>query len=212
MKTGMLAAETIVEALSEEDVSDASLSRFELKVAESWVAEELRQSRNIHQGFEHGLYAGLANAGLSLLTNGRGLRDGMRMKAGHARMKKVTEVHGPDPKPFAREKYDGEKTFTRLDDIYASGTQHEEDQPPHLLVSDTEICRTRCAEEYGNPCTRFCPAEVYEMEEDPERGGMRLRINAGNCVHCKTCDIMDPYEIIDWTVPEGGGGPRYRKL
>jgi len=208
----MLAAETILDALKEDDVSGSSLGRFEERVRESWVAEELRKSRNIHQGFERGLLPGLLNAGLVLATNGRGLSDGMTMKAGHERMRTVAAVHGKSAKPFARAKYDGGKTFSRLDDVYASGTQHEEDQPPHLVVADPDVCRTTCAEEYDNPCTRFCPAEVYEMEEDPERGGKRLRINAGNCVHCKTCDIMDPYQIIDWTVPEGGGGPRYRKL
>ena len=82
----------------------------------------------------------------------------------------------------------------------------------HLHVVDTEICSTRCAEEYGNPCQRFCPAAVYEMVEDPAAGRKRLQINFTNCVHCKTCDIMDPYQIINWTPPEGGGGPNYKLM
>jgi electron-transferring-flavoprotein dehydrogenase len=85
------------------------------------------------------------------------------------------------------------------------------DQPVHLRVLDTSICITRCAEEYGNPCTRFCPVGVYEMVDDGA-GGRRLHINASNCVHCKACDIKDPYQIIDWVTPEGGSGPNYQTL
>ena len=109
-------------------------------------------------------------------------------------------------------KPDGRLTFDRVTDVYHSGTKHEENQPAHLLVSDTEVCRTRCAEEYGNPCQYFCPAAVYEMVPDEIGQGRRLQINFANCVHCKTCDIADPYQIITWTTPEGGGGPRYRFL
>jgi electron-transferring-flavoprotein dehydrogenase len=95
-----------------------------------------------------------------------------------------------------------------LTNVHYSGTRHSEDQPSHLIVHDLDICRTRCTVEYGNPCTRFCPANVYEMVDDG-KGGRKLHINASNCVHCKTCDIMDPYQIIDWVPPEGGEGPQY---
>ena len=94
--------------------------------------------------------------------------------------------------------------------VYHSGTRHEEDQPCHLHVLDTSICVGRCVQEYGNPCQYFCPAAVYEMTE--EKGVRRLKINASNCVHCKTCDIADPYQIIDWVPPEGGGGPNYEGM
>ena len=96
--------------------------------------------------------------------------------------------------------------FDKLTDLYQSGTQHEEDQPVHLLVADPEVCRTRCREEYGNPCQHFCPANVYEMVPDEERGGVKLQINASNCVHCKTCDIVDPYAIITGCRPRVGAG------
>ena len=102
-------------------------------------------------------------------------------------------------------------THDRLTDVFHSGTRHDEDQPVHLLVRDTDICETRCAEEYGNPCQFFCPAAGYEMVSK-DGGGQRLQINASNCVHCKTCDIMDPYQIITWVPPEGGSGPEYVKL
>ncbi len=212
MKSGMLAAETVFSALKAGDTGQASLATFRDRVEASWIAEELRASRNIHQGFDGGMWKGLANALLSLLTKGRGFADRMPLVPGHARMRMVAERHGTNPPPFVRDRYDGVLTFDRLTDLYESGTKHEEDQPVHLVVADTDVCRTRCVTEYANPCTRFCPAEVYEMEDDPVRGGKRLKINAGNCVHCKTCDIMDPYQIINWVTPEGGGGPRYAGL
>jgi electron-transferring-flavoprotein dehydrogenase len=107
-------------------------------------------------------------------------------------------------------KGDGKLTFDKLTDVYHSGTKHEEDQPSHLVVHDTNICATRCTVEFGNPCQNFCPASVYEMEDAADvPGGKQLRLNASNCVHCKTCDVMDPYQIITWVPPEGGGGPNY---
>ena len=95
--------------------------------------------------------------------------------------------------------------------VALAGSAHEVDQPHHLLVADTDLCATTCTEEYGNPCQNFCPANVYEMVDDGA-SGKRLQINAANCVHCKACDIKDPYQIIDWTTPEGGSGPIYQSL
>ena len=90
---------------------------------------------------------------------------------------------------------------------------HEEDQPCHLVVSSPDLCSTQCVEEFGNPCQHFCPAAVYEMEEKADaKHGIDLKINASNCVHCKTCDILDPYQVINWVTPEGGGGPNYTNL
>jgi electron-transferring-flavoprotein dehydrogenase len=102
-------------------------------------------------------------------------------------------------------------TFDRLTDVYNSGTIHEEDQPSHLKVADTNICRDRCTVEYGNPCAYFCPAKVYEPMFEKTNGAVegRLQINFTNCVHCKTCDIADPYQIITWVPPQGGEGPVY---
>jgi electron-transferring-flavoprotein dehydrogenase len=168
--------------------------------------------RNFHQGFEHGLYAGMLHTGAQMVLGGRDpLGDRLKSVAGHERMRKLAEAH-PNGKPAAP-KYDGKLTFDKLADVYASGTIHEEDQPTHLVVADTNVCATRCREEYGNPCQHFCPASVYEMVPDEAKpGALKLRINASNCVHCKTCDIADPYQIITWTTPEGGGGPDYKGL
>ena len=109
-----------------------------------------------------------------------------------------------DPAPV----YDGKITFGKLEDDFHSGTAHEEDQPPHLQILKPDICHPRCTNEFGNPCRHFCPAAVYEMV-DGAQGRLKLQINASNCLHCKACDIMDPYEIIRWVPPEGGGGPSY---
>jgi len=206
IKSGMLAAETIVDAMRANDFSAAKLSAFRRKLDESWIGRELRSVRNFHQSFQHGLWRGLAHTAVQFVTGGRGLIDPMRMPAGYTQYHKLDGA-GPAP---ARFKGDGVLTFDRLTDVYHSGTRHEEDQPYHLHVLDMSICVNRCVVEYGNPCQYFCPAAVYEMVE--EKGGRRLKINFSNCVHCKTCDVADPYQIIDWVPPEGGGGPNYEGM
>jgi electron-transferring-flavoprotein dehydrogenase len=139
----------------------------------------------------------------------------MPAHAGYERMCKIDDYYRdgrPDPDaPVRPAKIDRQLTFDRLTNVHFSGTRHAEDQPSHLIVHDADICSTRCRTEYGNPCTRFCPANVYEMVEGAD-GVKRLQINPSNCVHCKTCDIMDPYQIIDWVPPEGGGGPQYEGM
>jgi electron-transferring-flavoprotein dehydrogenase len=206
IKSGMLAAETVFEALKSGDASSKTLSAFPRKVEQSWIKKELWPVRNFHQGFHHGLYAGLFHAGLQFVTGGRGLIDPMRTRAGHEEYHKLNGS-GAAPERF---KGDGTLTFDRLTDVYHSGTRHEEDQPCHLVVADLNVCATKCVTEYGNPCQYFCPAAVYEMVQ--EKGQLRLKINASNCVHCKTCDIADPYQIITWVPPEGGGGPNYEGM
>jgi len=214
MKSGMLAAETLFECLLARDFSKERLAGYEKRVESSWAATELKAVRNFHQGFDHGMWAGMFNVGVGMVTGGRDylLRDRAPGHAGHTRMRRLSETH-PNGKP-APIKYDGTLTFDKLADVYLSGTQHDEDQPVHLVVADTSICATKCRTEYGNPCQHFCPASVYEMVADTEKGdgALKLHINASNCVHCKTCDIADPYQIITWVTPEGGGGPDYKNL
>ena len=206
IKSGMLAAETIFEALRAGDTSAKMLAGFQKKVDESWIKQELWAVRNFHQSFRHGLWAGLFHTALQFVTGGRGLIDPMHAGPGHEAYGKLDGGGGPTE----RFKGDGVVTFDRLTDVYHSGTRHEEDQPCHLVVADPNICVTRCVREYGNPCQYFCPAAVYEMVR--EKDELRLKINASNCVHCKTCDIADPYQIINWVVPEGGGGPNYEGM
>jgi electron-transferring-flavoprotein dehydrogenase len=215
MQTGMFAAETAFDAIAAGDTSAARLKKYADLIDASDVRRELYPVRNVHQAFGHGLVPGLAFAGLSLVSGGWWIRDPMPAHAGHERIAKMAEYYRdgrPDPDSTVNPvKVDRQLTFDRLTNVHFSGTRHTEDQPSHLIVHDTDICRTRCREEYGNPCTRFCPANVYEMV-DAGDGTKRLQINASNCVHCKTCDIMDPYQIIDWVPPEGGGGPNYEGM
>ncbi len=215
IKTGMLAAETIFEGLLQGELSGEALARYTEKIEESWVREEMWEVRNFHQAFDHGLVAGMLQAGLGMMTNGRGfgLFNRLRSHPGHERMMALNGNGAgkfSTPEPVAK---DGKLTFDKLADVYNSGTSHDEDQPVHLRVADTDLCIYQCAVEYNNPCQRFCPAGVYEMVHEADSPtGQRLQINASNCVHCKTCDIMDPYGIITWVPPEGGGGPSYGKM
>jgi electron-transferring-flavoprotein dehydrogenase len=206
MKSGMLAADVILEALSKNDTSAAALGAFDARWQSSWIHDELWKVRNFHQAFDGGFWRGLCHAALQQMTGGRGVHARYPTHAGHARMKRLSDLPRPAGEPF---KADGKLTFDKLSDVYHSATHHEEDQPSHLRIADFSICNDRCAREYGNPCQYFCPAAVYEMEEAPGGAGKRLKLNPSNCVHCKTCDIADPYQIITWVPPEGGGGPHY---
>jgi len=209
IKSGMLAAETIYEALCAGDTSAAKLAAYSAKLDASWIKTELWEVRNFHQAFSHGLWSGLAKSAVQFVSGGRGFTDPLRAKAGYEEYTKLNR--GPElVDQSTRFKGDGVITFDRLTDVYHSGTRHEEDQPCHLVVTEPNICVDRCVREYGNPCQYFCPAAVYEM--GMEKGSARLKINFSNCVHCKTCDIADPYQIIEWKVPEAGGGPNYEGM
>ena len=209
IKSGMLAAETIYDALCAGDTSAAKLSAYQQKIEKSWIKQELWAVRNVHQGFHDGFLMGMVNTALQMVTGGRGLVDPMRSEAGY---KEYENLHRERVlvDQSTRFKGDGKLTFDRLTDVYHSGTRHDEDQPCHLLVLEPNICGDRCVREFGNPCQYFCPAAVYEMVTD--KGAPKLKINAANCVHCKTCDIADPYQIIQWVPPEGGGGPNYEGM
>jgi electron-transferring-flavoprotein dehydrogenase len=215
MKSGMLAAEATLDALLADDFSEARLRGYEVRFESSWAKEELWLQRNFHQGFENGLLLGMLNAGLSMFTKGRGfgIQNRLESHAGHERMERIQRYFGSDdPHPPEKIKFDNTYLFDKVTDVYYGGVTHEENQPPHLLIADTEVCITRCTEEYGNPCLHFCPAYVYEPRETPDGRGRVPFLNFTNCFHCKTCDIMDPYQVITWVPPEGGGGPDYKKM
>jgi len=213
IKSGMLAAETAFEALTKDDSSAATLRNYQSRVESSWIKEELWQVRNMHQGFEKGFLAGMFNTGLQMISGGRGLHTRYPSTPGYEHMEKLryTDPSGAEePQNLGPAKGDGKLTFDKLTDLYHSGTKHEEDQPAHLVIHDTNICNSRCVREFGSPCQNFCPANVYEMVDDASQPfGKRISLNPSNCVHCKTCDIQDPYQIITWVPPEGGGGPNY---
>jgi electron-transferring-flavoprotein dehydrogenase len=215
IKSGMLAAETAFHALLNEDYSANQLQEYEALFEASWAREELWAQRNFHQAFEHGQLAGMFNAGIGMFTGGRGFGVVNRLEghAGHEAMERIQRYFGADdPHPPHKMKYDGTYTFDKVTNVYHGGVIHEENQPPHLLIADTEVCITRCTEEYGNPCLHFCPAQVYEPQPTADGRGKVPFLNFTNCFHCKTCDIMDPYQVITWVPPEGGGGPDYKKL
>jgi electron-transferring-flavoprotein dehydrogenase len=210
IKSGMLAAETAFESMRVGDNSSTALAAYQSRVEGSWIKEELYPVRNFHQGFEQGLWSGLAHSAIQQVLGGRNLGPDSTNHAGYHNMRPLDAI---GRSTYGREatlgpaKNDGKLSFDKLTDVYYSGTRHEDDQPVHLVIRDMDICNHRCVQEFGNPCQHFCPAAVYEMVEGAE--GKQLHINFANCVHCKTCDIMDPYQVITWVPPEGGGGPNY---
>ena len=201
IRSGMLAAEHLVG-------SQLRAEGFDAKLRNSDAMAELRTVRNIKPGFKRGLWFGMLNAAWETVTGGRSPWT-LKNTADWSSLHKLGEYEAPK-----RDYVD--RTLAprdRLASVYFATTEHDEDQPVHLKVADTDICAGRCVVEYDNPCTRFCPAAVYEMVPDADAPhGKRLQINAANCVHCKTCDIKDPYEIITWVTPEGGSGPNYQNL
>jgi electron-transferring-flavoprotein dehydrogenase len=214
IKSGMLAAETAFDGLLKNDSSAAILGKLQGRVESSWIREELWPVRNFHQGFKNGMVAGMFNTALQTVLNG-GPYNRVPSHDGYQNLKPLAKLPGngsggPEAQLLGPAKGDGKLTFDKLTDLYHSGTKHEEDQPAHLLIHDTNICNDRCVKEFGSPCQNFCPANVYEMVDDSAAPhGKRISLNAANCVHCKTCDIQDPYQIITWVPPEGGGGPNY---
>jgi electron-transferring-flavoprotein dehydrogenase len=208
MKSAMLAAEAAFEAIAN-DRSSNLLDAYPAALHKSWVAKELKLVRNAQPAVAHWggtfgtLYAGfdmwLGQLGLSLPWT-------LRNRPDHASLKPKKEA-----KPIEYPKADGVLTFDRLTSVFVSNTNHEEDQPVHLTLKDADIPTAINLPVYAGPEQRYCPAGVYEFV-DGEDGESRLQINAQNCVHCKTCDIKDPTQNINWVTPEGGGGPNYPNM
>ncbi|HQT46162.1 MAG: electron transfer flavoprotein-ubiquinone oxidoreductase [Acidocella sp. 20-63-7] len=202
MKSGMVAAEAIAAALAGD--RPAEVISYATMLEASWVWPELRQVRNIRPAFaKWGLFGGLINAALETYI--------FRGKApwtfkNHSDHKELSKAK--DAAPIAYPKPDGKRTFDRLSSVFLSNTNHEENQPAHLKLLDPSKAISINYNEYASPETRYCPAGVYEIIGE-ELGNPQLQINAQNCVHCKTCDIKDPTQNINWEVPEGGGGPNY---
>ena len=208
MKSGMMAAETIAKAIADGRASD-ELSEYKATFENSWVYEELHQQRNFGPAqHKFGNLLGSAFAFVDLnIFNGKlpfTMRD---TTPDHDTLKPADQCKKIDyPKP------DGKLTFNKLDSVFLSNTNHEEDQPCHLQLKDPSIPIEYNLPKYNEPAQRYCPAGVYEVVTDEESGDKRFQINAQNCVHCKTCDIKDPAQNINWTVPEGGGGPNYPNM
>ncbi len=199
IRSGSLAAEHLAEA--------GAPAGFDARWRASPGGQELKAVRNFKPAFKRGLWFGMANSALEVITGGRTPWTLRNRVADYQRMEQLAGYASP-------ERHWSERTLPprdRLASVFFASTTHDENQPAHLKILDPTICAERCTREYGNPCERFCPANVYEMIDDGQ-GGRRLQINAANCVHCKACDIKDPYAIINWTTPEGGSGPNYQSL
>jgi electron-transferring-flavoprotein dehydrogenase len=203
MKSGMLAAEEIVKHFQNSGTG-RECKTYEAAFKASWAYDELYRVRNIRPGFQWGLFGGLLHAGFQALGGWR-LPYTLKNHADYKQLDKAKDVKAIDyPKP------DGILTFDRLTSVQLSNTMHEEDQPAHLKLKDPSIPVTINLPEYDEPAQRYCPAAVYELVQEAE--GKKFVINAQNCVHCKTCDIKDPSQNIEWSVPQGGGGPNYPNM
>ena len=227
MKSGMLAAETAFEALKSENYSEQMMRTYKHRVDSSWIKEEMEVSQNFHTDISTGnIITGSIKYGLAKVLGPGTIRPahedhtGMKTLQEYYKTTNRDEIEKRRPQfiqkgRYADLEYDGKYILPKLDAVFLSGTEHDEDQPCHLVVSPPtpDHCVTKCAEEYGNPCERFCPAQVYDIVEDNTvEHGKRLQVDFSNCVHCKTCDIRDPYQIIKWIPPEGGDGPQYGSM
>jgi len=204
MKSGMVAAEAVDDALSAERTRVGDLRE---RLEGTWLMEELYRARNLRPSFRRGLWVGLAYSALdTYVLRGRAPWT-LRHHADHAQLRPLSESTPIDyPKP------DGKLTFDRLSSVFLSNTNHAEGQPSHLRLRDVTLPRTLNRPVYGGPETRYCPAGVYEYVQDEGSSEAVLQINAQNCVHCKSCDIKDPGQNIDWLAPQGGDGPNYPNM
>jgi electron-transferring-flavoprotein dehydrogenase len=200
MKSGMIAAEAVVSLLDAKEGREAS--SYPARLRQSWLWEELYKARNVKPIFKWGLWPALAYSAFdTYVLRGRAPWT-FRHKPDNESLKLAAEC-----KPIAYPKPDGVITFDKLSSVFLSNTNHEENQPTHLKLKDPEVPIRHNLALYAAPEQRYCPAGVYEIVDGPT-----LRINAQNCVHCKTCDIKDPTQNIDWIAPEGGGGPNYPNM
>lgn len=206
MKSGMLAAEALIGLFNQGDATAQECVAYPELYKKSWLHDELHGVRNIRPSFTKGLLFGLIYSALeTFVFRGKGPWT-FKNHADHTTLKKAKDSKKIDyPKP------DGVLTFDRLSSVFVSNTNHEEDQPSHLKLRDPSIPVRVNLPEYDEPAQRYCPAGVYEIVAD-DQGAPKFQINAQNCVHCKTCDIKDPSQNIDWTTPQGGGGPNYTAM
>ena len=205
MKSGMTAAEAVFDALADAPVSE--VTGYPERLRQTWLWDELHRVRNVRPSFRWGLWGGFVMSGLDTYIFRGSAPWTLRNHPDHARIKKARDCPKIDyPKP------DGKLTFDRLSSVYLASTSHDADQPIHLQLVAPEIARDVNLAEYDAPEQRYCPAGVYEIVTDDTDANPRLQINAANCVHCKTCDIKDPTQNINWVTPEGGSGPNYPNM
>ena len=205
MKSGIEAAEALFAHLGAEAQVGHEVIGYPERLKQSWLWDELREVHNIRPSFRWGLLGGIAYSAIdTYVLKGRAPWT-LHHHADHTQLKKASECA-----PIAYPKPDGKISFDRLSSVFISATNHVEEQPCHLRLKDASVPISVNLSLYNAPETRYCPAGVYEIVEDPS--GPRMQINAQNCLHCKTCDIKDPTQNINWAVPEGGGGPNYPNM
>lgn len=202
IKSGIIAGEVLFEALKNNDFSIGQLKKYEDKLKVSWVFEDLKKSRNFTPAVAKGIpLPGLLYIAFQTLTDGANITGDLKTKSDYLTTKDMKSFYG-NKLPERLPKVDERIVVSKLTDVYFSGTQHDEKQKSHIIIKDTSKCE-ECILVYSAPCTVFCPANVYELEDK------RIKVNFSNCLHCKTCDLKCPYQNIIWNLPEGGGGPRY---
>ena len=212
MKSGMLAAEAIIKALETSEFSRKRLEIYTGLFQKSWAHDEIYTVRNFSQALSKKSPIKWIHIGAQYFTKGRGFVDNMPIKE-DSKTLKPAKTNQEDVRPTPDKKtLDGVLYVDKLTGVYLSKTMHREDQPSHIIVHDTDLCVNGCYNTYQSPCTRFCPGDVYEIEIDPKTSKRWLKLNPSNCLHCKTCDIKDPYGNITWTCPEGGEGPGYTMM
>jgi len=210
MKTGMLAAEAAFKALGENRALD-DLTAYADTYKSSWVYKDLKRVRNVKPLWSKlGLFGGLLLGGIDMWMNQLGI--GLPFTLKHGKSDADTLVPADQATPIEYPKPDGKISFDKLSSVFVSSTNHDENQPAHLKLTDASIPISVNLPKWAEPAQRYCPAGVYEVVEAESSGEKRFQINAQNCVHCKTCDIKDPSKNITWTVPQGGGGPNYPNM
>lgn len=209
MKSGMLAAEAAVQALEKKDFSGDILSCYPQSFYNSWAGKEMWEGRNFSRTLAGKGAKKFFNLGAQFLTRGRGIVDPMPCQTADHLATHRCRPDGEDHQGFPEIEYDNELLVDKMTGVYLSKTMHREDQPCHLHILDPSICTGRCYEAYRNPCLRFCPGNVYEIAVDDATGRREMKLNPSNCLHCKTCEIKDPFQNVVWTCPEGGDGPNY---
>ena len=205
VESGIAAGDTLFDCWNNDDWSTTRLQHYPdaLKKTAAW--KKMRTFRNARQWFDYGLLPGMAAVGAGYVTGGLLPPGRMKKQDDHPLNRHSTGK--PQKLPTLTRNIEKEHKLDIMSDLYLSGTEHDEDQPCHLIINNPEQCK-ECIRLYNAPCTRFCPAQVYELPEKTDR----IQIQPSNCLHCKTCTIKCTYQNIDWLLPEGGGGPRYKQM
>jgi electron-transferring-flavoprotein dehydrogenase len=212
MKSGMLAAETILDAIAAGSTNRHTLDGYRRRIEASWAGAELREGRNFAQALSMKGPLKWIHLAAQYISKGKGLVDRLPAVDDATTLKPLQPAAPAVSVESEKPATDDPAMVDKLTGVYLSGTLHREDQPSHVLIHDQRVCVEKCYPAYGCPCTRFCPGDVYEMETAKDGSGIKgIKLNFTNCLHCKTCDIKDPFHNVTWTCPEGGEGPNYKQ-